>query len=85
MWESLLPLQLEQIIAFLGFFAWCARREFFLALDDLLRGTAIVKTPMNYQVYLKIYKSANGKWFWGETVLLFMNLEITVRSGHLPC
>jgi len=41
-WESLLPLQLEQVIAFLGFFAWCDRREFFLAFDDLLRGTAIV-------------------------------------------
>jgi hypothetical protein len=34
-------LQLEQVIAFLGFLAWCDRREFFLALDDLLRGTAI--------------------------------------------
>lgn len=38
-----MPLQLEQAIMFLGFFAWCERREFFLAFDVRLRGTAIVK------------------------------------------
>lgn len=34
-------LQLEQLIKFFGFLAWCDRREFLRALDVLLRGTAM--------------------------------------------
>jgi hypothetical protein len=33
--------QLEQAEVFFGFLAWCARLEFFRALDVRLRGTAI--------------------------------------------
>jgi hypothetical protein len=34
--------QLEHFETFLGFFAWCARREFLRAFEVRLRGTAIV-------------------------------------------
>ena len=38
--------QLEQAETFLGFFAWCERREFFLALEVRLRGTAMLGSPL---------------------------------------
>lgn len=34
-------LQFEQVTVFLGFLAWCERREFLRAFDVRLRGTAI--------------------------------------------